>query len=369
MKLVAKFGGSSVKNAEAFRRCEQIIASNPDISVVVVSAVFNTTNDLEMIAGLGIRDQLGAELALEALMQRHIEICSELELDEITYTLIDAIKKDASNIIKKLSTEKKMDLSLMDEMYSFGERLSSTILSSFLLKTIPERTPTFLDVRDVLVTDEHFGYALPQLDLIYERVNEIKESLFGKLVITQGFIGKSQSGNTTTLGREGSDYSATLLAEALEVELVQIWTDVAGIATVDPKLIKTAQFIKEMSYEEAALLASNGAKILFPKTLAPIKRKNIPLVVKSTFEPELPGTKINNEIKKESRITGLAIENDTLAVVGINLIEFEDKLNNFFEDFHIKHVRKEEGCMKYLFQNPSELHVALYSLHAFLFNE
>lgn len=369
MSVVAKFGGSSVRDAEAFKRCGNIIAQNPDIKVVVVSATYNTTNDLEMIAGLAVRDEVGAKLSLEVLFQRHLDIATELNLDEMTITFIDAIKKDALKVISRLNQDKKIELSHMDEMYSFGERLSSTLLTSFLSQLLSDRDVDFFDVRKVLETDDQFGFATPNIEAIKKNIGELELVTSVKLAVTQGFIGATEDGRTTTLGREGSDYSATLLAEALGASEVQIWTDVPGISTVDPKQIKDAKVIKEMTYEEAALMASNGAKVLFPKTLAPAKRASIPVYVKSSYLPNEVGTKICNSSNVTSRVTGLTINNDYLAIIGVQLEQEEGRLTEFFSDFHIKHLKKEEGCFKYVFKNPSELHVALYSLHGFIFSK
>jgi aspartate kinase len=371
MKIVAKFGGSSVRDADAIKRCCDIIQSNEKISLVVVSATYNTTNELELIAGLAIKDVNGAILSLDILLNRHERLAKELILDEAISQSIKEIKEEAGKVISLMNTSEKIESETMDEMYSFGERLSTLLVSNYLHKMIPKRTPKYLDARTIIQTNSEYGFAKPNIEEIRNNFKKQEKFIQENLIITQGFIGACEEGRTTTLGREGSDYSATLFAEVIDAGEVQIWTDVAGIATVDPKQVKTANFIESLSYEEAASMAQNGAKVLFPKTLTPARRKSIPVFVKSSLDSSLKGTKICKQTfdKDFSRISGLAIENGILTVVGINLINFEDKINIFLSEFGATLLEKESHHLKYTFENSSKLHVALYSLHGYLFSE
>lgn len=296
--VVSKFGGSSVKDAAAMKRCAQIIANNPLIKIVVISATQNTTNQLELIARAA---EMGDEDTLynlsEELVNKHLKIATDLFTSTVVTkeleALGDELKTLGENILKASLCTPKM----MDELYSFGERMSSLLMSDLLRANLPEKYIRLLDVRQIIKTSSDFQKAQPQTDLILENAkNKIYPNLNDHtLFVTQGFIGADLLGNTTTLGREGSDYSAALLGEAINASLVEIWTDVPGVASSDPRLVKNVKFIQEISYDEATALATLGAKVLFPTTLQPTKRKNIPVFVGSSLGPEKKGTLITKE--------------------------------------------------------------------------
>jgi aspartate kinase len=371
VKIVAKFGGSSVKGAEAIKRCCKIIKNNCDIDVVILSATYNSTNELEIIAGLAIKNIDGAHVALNNFFTKHEDIIRKLEISDQCYEFINNLREELKCTILQMNEAQSISAKLMDHMYSYGERLSTAIVYKYLCKSSEDRNPLLLDIRTFLITNDNYGLAEPIIEKIKSNLDSIKQFKSKDLIITQGFIGATEDGCTTTLGREGSDYSATLIAEAISADQVQIWTDVAGVATIDPKLVSDARFINKLSYEEATSLAENGAKILFPKTLAPAKRKNIPVFVKSSFLPNSEGTKICQIAKEElePRVSGLALDNGLLTIVGIDLIHFEDKIKNFLTEFNAILIMKENNFIKYKFPNNSKLHLALYSLHGYLFSE
>lgn len=293
--IVAKFGGSSVKDAEAMLRVANVVDANPDIRIVVISATQNTTNQLEFIARAAERgdsETLGS-LILE-LTNRHTTIANELFSSELVHTelkhLYDEVKHLGDLILNARTTTPKA----MDQLYSIGERMSSLLVSDLIRLRMPGHKVTLLDAREIIKTNSDFQKAEPQIDLIAERTRDVINPILHSesIIVTQGFIGQDLTGNTTTLGREGSDYSAALFGEAIDASLVQIWTDVAGIASSDPRLVKNAKFIETLSYDEATALASLGAKVLFPTTLLPTKRKDIPVFVGSSIHPEAGGTTI-----------------------------------------------------------------------------
>ncbi len=293
--IVAKFGGSSVKDAEAMLRVANVVDANPDIRIVVISATQNTTNQLEFIARAAERgdsETLGS-LILE-LTNRHTTIANEIYSSELVHTelkhLYDEVKHLGDLILNARTTTPKA----MDQLYSIGERMSSLLISDLIRLRMPGHKVTLLDAREVIKTNSDFQKAEPQIDLIAERTRDVILPILHSesIIVTQGFIGQDLTGNTTTLGREGSDYSAALFGEAIDASLVQIWTDVAGIASSDPRLVKNAKFIETLSYDEATALASLGAKVLFPTTLLPTKRKDIPVFVGSSIHPEAGGTTI-----------------------------------------------------------------------------
>lgn len=293
--IVAKFGGSSVKDGEAMLRCSNVVDGNPDIKIVVISATQNTTNQLEFIAraaASGDAETL-ASLILE-LTNRHTTIANEIFSSEMVHEELKYLYEEVKLIGETILNARMFTPKIMDQLYSIGERMSSLLLSDLIRLRIPNKKVVLLDARDVIKTNSEFQKAEPQIDLIAEKTRELIYPHLNNdtVIVTQGFIGKDLLGNTTTLGREGSDYSAALFGEAIDASLVQIWTDVAGIASSDPRLVKNAKFISTLSYDEATALASLGAKVLFPTTLLPTKRKDIPVFVGSSIHPEAGGTTV-----------------------------------------------------------------------------
>lgn len=293
--IVAKFGGSSVKDAEAMLRVANVVDANPDIRIVVISATQNTTNQLEFIARAAERgdsETLGS-LILE-LTNRHTTIANELFSSELVHTELAHLYSEVKHIGDSILNARTITPKTMDQLYSIGERMSSLLVSDLIRLRMPDHKVSLLDAREVIKTNSEFQKAEPQIDLIAEKTRELIYPNLNKdsIIVTQGFIGQDLMGNTTTLGREGSDYSAALFGEAIDATLVQIWTDVAGIASSDPRLVKNAKFIQTLSYDEATALASLGAKVLFPTTLLPTKRKDIPVFVGSSIHPESGGTTI-----------------------------------------------------------------------------
>lgn len=321
---VAKFGGSSVKDASAMKRCAEIICAQDDLTIVVVSATQNTTNELELIAATAKRGDIEAASSLvDHLKLRHENILNEINSD-INIAEISNILKEADPIIKRMALKKAFDKEDMDSLYCLGERMSSFIISK-LLELKSDKEVLLRDAREFIKTDSNFCAALAQVDKIKEAVEKKLLSDVNKktLIVTQGFIGSDHKGRNTTLGREGSDYTATLVAEAIGADEVQIWTDVAGVATFDPRMLEKTKFIAELSYEEASTLALLGAKILYPKTLFPAKRQNITVFVGSTLEPEAPGTRIHNDCKKYVGPRALSFlkksEGNLLSLIGNDL--------------------------------------------------
>lgn len=329
--VVAKFGGSSVKDAVAMLRCSQIIENNPLIKIVVISATQNTTNQLEFVARAAEKGDVETlNNVTTELVNKHLNIANDLftspkvleELEE----LCGELKALGSEILEEHAYTPKT----MDELYSLGERMSSLLISDLLRLRIPNKNIQFIDARKIIKTSSDFGSAEPQIDLIAKNTKtEILPHLDEDTIfVTQGFIGADLLGNTTTLGREGSDYSAALFGEAIDASLVQIWTDVPGVASSDPRLIENAQFIKELSYDEATALATLGAKVLFPTTLLPTKRQNIPVFVGSSLSPEKGGTLITKEQNAGFSLKGVSQlvkpEGVLLSFIGTHLDEKEN---------------------------------------------
>jgi aspartate kinase len=331
---VAKFGGSSVKDAKSMGRCADIVCGQEALSVVVVSATQNTTNELELIAGTAKEGQTKKALLLvDHLKARHCGICSDADPSSDALRegelFLDEILKEAKALVLEISKSKKYSKKDMDTLYCLGERMSSYLFSKILQKKTQKKV-ILKDARKFIKTDSTFGAGVAQIDqiLISAKKELIPDLSKDVIIVTQGFIASDDSGCTTTLGREGSDYSATLIGEAINASEVQIWTDVEGVATFDPRLIENTQFIPELSYEEASTLALLGAKVLYPKTLFPAKRAGIPVFVGSSQNPEAPGTKIHGSSKPKKGPRGLSFlknsEGNLLSLVGDELGDLEN---------------------------------------------
>ncbi len=323
---VAKFGGSSVKDGAAMLRCSNVVENNPEIKIVVISATQNTTNQLEFVARAAQRgDEATLQSLINELMVRHTNIANEIFSSPSVFTelqfLFDEIKFVGEAILKDRNYTPK----IMDQLYSLGERMSSLLVSDLIRLRMPDKKVTLLDARNVIKTSSDYQKAEPQVDLIAELAKKLVHPHLNNdsIIVTQGFIGKDLLNNTTTLGREGSDYSAALFGEAIDASLVQIWTDVPGIASSDPRLVKDAKFIPTLSYDEATALASLGAKVLFPTTLLPTKRKDIPVFVGSSLDPAAGGTTVTKNQDEKFKLKAVSIlqkkEYSIVSFVGCHL--------------------------------------------------
>lgn len=296
--VVSKFGGSSVKDATAMLRCCEIVENNSLIKIIIISATQYTTNQLEFVARAA---ELGDEETLNEVIQeiinKHTSIAAKISASRQVVNELEKLYGELKAICRIILKERACTPKIMDELYSLGERMSSLLMSDLLRMRLPGKNIILLDARRIIKTNSDFQRAKPQVDLILENAKtEIYPTIDDNtLFVTQGFIGADNLGNTTTLGREGSDYSAALFGEAINASLVEIWTDVAGISSSDPRLLENVKFIKELSYDEATALAGLGAKVLFPTTLLPTKRKNIPVFVGSSLEPKKSGTMITQK--------------------------------------------------------------------------
>ncbi|NQV41830.1 MAG: aspartate kinase [Candidatus Marinimicrobia bacterium] len=304
MKEILKFGGSSVADAACIQGVAQIIAKsqNPgDEIYVVLSALKGVTDALIKIAN-DVRDGRFLPPALQIVLDKHEAIMLELGLD----TDMELVTS-----FKQLSTEMKehlprcpgasVDFKMWkDVLLSFGEILSVRIMSSYLKSK--QIDAELLDARKVVITDSNYGNAYVHYQKSYDRIREYVSN-HSRLQIITGFLGANEYGNATTLGRSGSDYSASIFGAALNVDLIEIWTDVDGILTANPKIVDKTVPIPELTYEEAMELAHAGAKVIFPPTMIPAMYKRIPIVVKNTFRPELPGTRISPDRALKGQIT------------------------------------------------------------------
>ncbi|MDU5691481.1 MAG: lysine-sensitive aspartokinase 3, partial [Citrobacter freundii] len=289
--VVSKFGGTSVADFDAMNRSADVVLSDANVRVVVLSASAGITNLLVALAE-GLEPTARFE-KLDAIRQIQFNILERLRYPNVITTLAEAASLATST-------------ALTDELVSHGE-LMSTLLFVEILRERNVQAQWF-DVRKVMRTNDRFGRAEPDVTALAELATlQLAPRLSEGLVITQGFIGSEGKGRTTTLGRGGSDYTAALLAEALHATRVDIWTDVPGIYTTDPRVVPAAQRIDEIAFEEAAEMATFGAKVLHPATLLPAVRSDIPVFVGSSKDPKAGGTLVCNKTANPPLFRALAL--------------------------------------------------------------
>jgi aspartate kinase len=298
--IVCKFGGTSVQDAEAMTRLAQIIKARlKKQPVVVASAMGKTTNQLLEVAQTAAKGKRQEALdLLTKIKEKHLKEAQKMGIaiteDSVAETL-HAHFKEMRDLVKGLAALGELTPRIMDAMASYGERLSTLILTQVLENQgIPAQ---LTDARECIITDDNYTRAAPIFDLtdaaIVEHLRPIIKA--GKVPVFQGFIGRTQEGITTTIGRGGSDYSASIVGAALDADDIQIWTDVDGIMTTDPRMVKEAKRIKAISFDEAAELAYFGAKVLHPASIIPAVRKKIPVHVLNSYKPDQDGTLITDE--------------------------------------------------------------------------
>ncbi|MBT7082688.1 MAG: aspartate kinase, partial [Candidatus Marinimicrobia bacterium] len=295
---ILKFGGSSISNADRIRNVEGIIRQKLNENeplAVVVSAHGGVTNKLVTLAESAAKGQDVSSL-FQDLKEHHIRIIEVLfpKVYKAIRSQIELYFDELQNDISFLSSEKKLSSQSLDKFLSFGELFSTLILAEYFSQNgIPAEQ---LDARDVVLTDDHYGYAYVHYQRSYNRIRSYFKGR-AKLQIITGFLGATESGETTTLGRSGSDYSASIFGAALNASFIEIWTDVDGILSADPNIVTDAKTIPNLTYEEAMELAHAGARVIFPPTMIPAKYKQIPIVIKNTFNPEHSGSLIKQTRK------------------------------------------------------------------------
>ncbi len=296
--LVMKFGGTSVGSAERIRVAARIAVEEKQRRpvLVVVSAMARVTDLLlETLRRAEAGDTAGMEANLQKLQDRHVETCHELlpaEKREAVLAGIRSLTGEFQRIASGILMLGERPPRSVDEALAVGERLSALLMAAYLESQGVRAVA--ISGADVIVTDAVFGNAAPLLEPTREKArrNVLPWIESGVLPVVTGFNGATTDGRPTTLGRGGSDFSASILAAVLDAAELWIWTDVDGILTADPRLVPEAAVLGEVTYNEAAELAYNGAKVLHPRTLAPLIEKQIPVWSKNSFAPEKPGTRI-----------------------------------------------------------------------------
>ncbi len=292
---IFKFGGASVKNAEAVKNIKKIIQNSENL-IVVVSAIDKTTNALEGLHKLYIENAPKKNEVFLNIKNYHFDLYKDLFQEKPDNSDLGSLFKELYSIIQtKPSGNSDFEY---DKIVVYGELFSSAIIYKYLFEQ--GLSITHLDIRKVLITDSTHKEAKIIWEESKRKLDEYLGNFTKKIILTQGFIGFSTSGNNTTLGREGSDFTAAALAFILNTKDVVIWKDVPGIMNADPVWCNFAQKLDVLSYQEAIELAFYGAKVIHPKTIKPLENKNIPLYVKSFLNPEKEGTvikKINHKLE------------------------------------------------------------------------
>ncbi len=304
MLLIMKFGGTSMGSAEAIRRASDLITESRErwtAVVVVCSAMSGVTDQLlEGARTAAAGDASTYKELSQDIRKRHYHVVAELlsgtEVAQQVTAAIDRYVDRYESLCKAVLVLGELTPRALDAMTSIGERLSIRILAGHLqTHGIPAEA---IDATEIIVTDDSFQNAIPMLDETRVKAGRRLGPLLeqGNIAIVTGFIGATEGGITTTLGRGGSDFSAAILGQVLEASEVWIWTDVDGVMTADPRLVQTARTISSLSYREVAELAFYGAKVLHPKTIRPVIENNIPLRIKNSFNPGDSGTLITREV-------------------------------------------------------------------------
>lgn len=300
--VVAKFGGTSVADFDSMNRSASIVLADDHVRLVVLSASAGVTNLLvELSAGLESRDRMDK---IETLRTIQYNIISRLKAPLVIGREIDQLIENINHLSETALSAPCTALS--DELVSHGELMSSLLFAEVLRER--EAQAEWFDARKVIRTNDLYGCAEPNIGLVKERAEALLcPRIEQAIVVTQGFIGSNDGGHTTTLGRGGSDYTASLLGEALQATRVDIWTDVAGIYTTDPRIVARARRIDHLSFSEASDMAAFGAKVLHPATLLPAMRKNIPVFVGSSKNAAAGGTLVRRETENPPLYRAIAV--------------------------------------------------------------
>jgi aspartate kinase len=331
---VFKFGGASVKDAAGIKNVYSVLqtAGYEDV-LLVVSAMGKTTNALELVIKNYFEKSPELQSSVQEVKKYHNEILLDLFEDE-NNPAFAAVNSQFSDLEYFLAHNKSPNYNFVyDQIVSYGELISTTVLSHFMshmgIKT------QWLDVRNFVKTDSNYRDAEVDWDLTKKNISK---NVKGKILnITQGFLGSDENNFTTTLGREGSDYTAAIFAYCLNAESVTIWKDVPGVMNADPRYFENASLLNQISYREAIELAFYGATVIHPKTLQPLQKKEIPLFVKSFINPLLPGTSVSKGSTLEPFMPCFIVKRNQL-LISLSSIDFsfimEENISEIFAIFH-----------------------------------
>ncbi len=340
--IIMKFGGTSVANFEAITRAIFIVGGRLDRKpVVVVSALSKVTDLLYRISdAAAARNASEARNLMSELRTRHVNLASDLleqspALKENAVTRVNSICDSLEELVNAVCAVGELSDRNKAIIISNGELLSSTIIC-FVMNAKGIRT-NFIDARKMMITSNEYLKAEPDVNEIVARVPEIVGEAFKGMdaVITQGFIGSNHTGEQTVLGRGGSDYSASLIGMALDAECIEIWTDVDGVRSADPRTVENTKYLEKISFEEAAEMAHFGAKVLHPLTIEPAVKKNIPIYVLNSMNPSGKGTAILRSELIEDGVKSVSFKENirVINIFSMKMINTSGFLRRVFEIF------------------------------------
>lgn len=316
---VLKFGGSSVGSVDAIERVINIISDkkeNDGSLIVVVSAFAGVTNQLLKTANLAADGDLEYHQLLEQIEKRHLESINTLIPVSRRSKVITAFKllfNELEDVLQGVSLTHELSHKTLDFVTGFGERFSAQILSEALNSR--NVRALYTDARQLIKTDDRFGEARVHTHLTYKNIRAYAEHNSEQVLVVTGFISSTEKNETSTLGRGGSDYTASLFGAAVKAEAIEIWTDVDGLMTADPRKVKRAFTVPNASYEEVMELSHFGAKVIYPPTIQPALNSGIPILVKNTFRPDQPGTHVRKHVEKQpGLIRGLSSIDDVALI-------------------------------------------------------
>ncbi|QHM72784.1 lysine-sensitive aspartokinase 3 [Mixta intestinalis] len=333
--IVAKFGGTSVADFTAMNRSADVVLADASVRLVVLSASAGITNLLVALAEGQPQPQ--RDNLLEDIRQIQYAIIDRLQQPAVIREEIDRMLENIAMLAE--TAAQTASAALTDELVSHGELMSSLLFVEILRER--NVAAEWFDVRKIMRTSDRFGRAEPDVNALAELSRlQLRPRLEKALVITQGFIGSEAKGRTTTLGRGGSDYTAALLGEALQAQRIDIWTDVPGIYSTDPRIVPAAQRIDKITFEEAAEMATFGAKVLHPATLLPAVRSDIPVFVGSSKDPAAGGTLVCNETENPPLFRALALrrKQTLLTLHSLNMLHARGFLAEVFAILARHHI-------------------------------
>ncbi|MFD1615703.1 aspartate kinase [Gelatiniphilus marinus] len=331
---VFKFGGASVKDANGVKNLAAVLQKTGyKNTLIVVSAMGKTTNVMELVLKNYFNNKAQLQSSIQEIKKFHNQILLDLFEDE-NHPVFKKISLFFDELNSFLKTNKSPDYNFVyDQTVGFGELISTTIISEYL--NIIGIKNNWIDVRNQIKTDNYYRRA----HVNWVDTQHLITAQFNKNVlnITQGFLGSDANNFTTTLGREGSDYTAAIYAYCLNAESVTIWKDVPGVLNADPRYFENAQLLNKISYREAIELAFYGASVIHPKTLQPLQRKEIPLYVKSFFNPEQDGTMVGKDTTLEPMIPCFIVKKNQV-LISLSSLDFsyivEDNISDIFKLLH-----------------------------------
>lgn len=366
---VLKFGGTSVGTVKSLTHVKRIVESEEEPVIVVVSALGGITDMLIATARMASKGDTSYLQNYAKIIERHNDVINGMvPKDKLldVHSVVDPLLEELGNIYRGVALIKDLSSRSLDIIVSYGERLSSAIISRII------DSAQYFDSRNFIKTVRQFNKHVVDFPTTESLVRSVLDRFSGKVAVVPGFISSDkENGDITNLGRGGSDYTASIIAASLNARLLEIWTDVDGFMTADPRVISNAYVIDQLSFVEAMELCNFGAKVVYPPTIYPVFHKNIPIIIKNTFNSAAPGTKISNDVVHEDSraIKGISSISDTslvtvsglgmVGVIGINSRIFQCLAQNGISVFLVSQASSEHNTTFALKSDDADLAVAV----------